>query len=209
MTTRIGIILGTPRQPSLGSHLFHYLQRTFSNTDKVTFTWLALRDYPLPFYDHEETPLETPIQDLSTPEQAWLDQLAAQDGYIIISPEYDHAIPGILKNALDFVGPEVDHKPVQIITYSHYSDGGMLAAESMVEILQILKMIVYQHPSFSGTRTIISLTKEPCLPMQPTVPTLLSDCRKPLQTSSFTVSCSKPILTRQLNKRTIWMANQD
>mgnify|MGYP004701323291 CR=1 FL=1 len=76
MTTRIGIILGTPRQPSLGSHLFHYLQRTFPNTDKVTFTWLALRDYPLPFYDHEETPLETPIHDLSTPEQAWLDQLA-------------------------------------------------------------------------------------------------------------------------------------
>ena len=66
MTTRIGIILGTPRQPSLGSHLFHYLQRTFPNTDKVTFTWLALRDYPLPFYDHEETPLETPIHDLST-----------------------------------------------------------------------------------------------------------------------------------------------
>ncbi len=59
MTTRIGIILGTPRQPSLGSHLFHYLQRTFPNTDKVTFTWLALRDYPLPFYDHEETPLGT------------------------------------------------------------------------------------------------------------------------------------------------------
>lgn len=146
MTTRIGIILGTPRQPSLGSHLFHYLQRTFPNTDKVTFTWLALRDYPLPFYDHEETPLETPIHDLSTPEQAWLDQLAAQDGYIIISPEYDHAIPGILKNALDFVGPEVDHKPVQIITYSHYSDGGMLAAESMVEILQILKMIVLPTP---------------------------------------------------------------
>lgn len=146
MTTRIGIILGTPRQPSLGSHLFHYLQRTFPNADKVTFTWLALRDYPLPFYDHEETPLETPIHDLSTPEQAWLDQLAAQDGYIIISPEYDHAIPGILKNAFDFVGPEVDHKPVQIITYSHYSDGGMLAAESMVEILQILKMIVLPTP---------------------------------------------------------------
>ena len=146
MTTRIGIILGTPRQPSLGSHLFHYLQRTFPNTDKVTFTWLALRDYPLPFYDHEETPLETPIHDLSTPEQAWLDQLAAQDGYIIISPEYDHAIPGILKNALDFVGPEVDHKPVQIITYSHFSDGGMLAAESMVEILQMLKMIVLPTP---------------------------------------------------------------
>lgn len=146
MTTKIGVILGTSRQPSLGSHLLRYLQRTFPDSVDVTHTWLPLRDYPLPFYDHQEAPLETPIHDLSTPEQAWLDQLAAQDGYVILSPEYDHAIPGILKNALDFVGPEVDHKPVQIITYSHFSDGGMLAAESMVEILQMLKLLVLPTP---------------------------------------------------------------
>ena len=146
MSTHIGIILGTPRQPSLGSRLLRYLQATFPDTATVTYTWLPLRDYPLPFYDHAATPLSEPITDLAQPEQHWLDQLRAQDGYVILSPEYDHAIPGILKNALDFVGPEVDHKPVQIVTYSHYSDGGMLAAESMVEILQMLNMLVLPKP---------------------------------------------------------------
>jgi len=146
MITKIGVILGTPRTPSLGAKLMAYLQKTFSDTTDVAYTWMPLRDYPLPFYDHEETPLATPIHDLDHAEQKWLDTLADQDGYVILSPEYDHAIPGILKNALDFVGAEVDHKPVQIVTYSQYSDGGMLAAESMVEILQMLKMLVLPTP---------------------------------------------------------------
>lgn len=145
MKTKIGIILGTTRTNSLGARIFKYLQATLSATD-VELTFIDLHDYPLPFYDHEETPLSQPIQHLNSVEQQWLDVLAAQAGYLILSPEYDHAITGSLKNALDFVGPEVDHKPVQIVTYSHYTDGGMLAASSLVGILQMLKMMVLPTP---------------------------------------------------------------
>ena len=69
-----------------------------------------------------------------------------QDGYLILTPEYDHAITGALKNALDLVGPEVNRKPVLTIAYSHFSDGGILAAQSIVPILQMLKMIVLPTP---------------------------------------------------------------
>ncbi|MFC6200469.1 NADPH-dependent FMN reductase [Lactiplantibacillus nangangensis] len=145
MTVKIGIILGTTRTPSLGSRIFAYLKTVLPATS-VDLTWIDLKDYPLPFYDHAETPLSATIQNLTPVEQRWLTDLKAQDGYLILSPEYDHAMPGSLKNALDFVGPEVDHKPVQIVTYSHYSDGGMLAAASMVGILQMLKMLVLPTP---------------------------------------------------------------
>lgn len=144
--TNIALILGTTRSSSLGAQIFSYLKRQFPNTADVTYTWLDLRDYPLPFYDHPETPLDRPISQPTATEKAWLDQLAAQDGYVILSPEYDHAIPGGLKNALDLVGAQVDHKPVQVVTYSHYSDGGMLAAASVVPILQMLKMFVLPTP---------------------------------------------------------------
>ncbi|GAD17350.1 NADPH-dependent FMN reductase [Lentilactobacillus otakiensis DSM 19908 = JCM 15040] len=107
---------------------------------------MRLEDFPLDFYHHDETPLSNPITDLKSGEQKWLDHLKDNDGFVILTPEYDHAIPGVLKNALDYVGPEVDHKPIQIVTYSYYSDGGMLAAESFVEILQMLKMIVLPTP---------------------------------------------------------------
>ena len=146
MTTKIGVILGTIRPNSLGIKIMNYLKKTFHNDETVEYTWMPLQEYPLPFYQHAETPLEGHISNLTSNEKNWLDTLAKQDGYLILSPEYDHAITGSLKNALDFVGPEVDHKPVQIVTYSYYSDGGMLAAQSIVPILQMLKMIVLPTP---------------------------------------------------------------
>lgn len=142
---KIGVILGSVRS-KLGESILKYLQANFQNTDQVTFDWIRLEDFPLEPYHHDETPLSNPITHLTTGEQKWLDRLKSNDGYIILTPEYDHAIPGVLKNALDYVGPEVERKPVQIVSYSYYSDGGMLAAESFVEILQMLKMMVLPTP---------------------------------------------------------------
>ncbi|AQW20979.1 NADPH-dependent oxidoreductase [Lentilactobacillus curieae] len=146
MSYKIGIILGSTRSNSLGSKIMDYLKNTFKSTEEVEYTWISLKDYPLPLYDHEETPLSERIQGLNDAESKWLSVIAEQDGYIMMTPEYDHAITGAFKNALDYIGPEVDHKPVQIISYSHFSDGGMLAAESIVEILQMLKMMVLPEP---------------------------------------------------------------
>ncbi|EHO49901.1 NADPH-dependent FMN reductase [Lentilactobacillus kisonensis] len=142
---KIGVILGSVRS-KLGESIFNYLQSMYSDTADVQFDWIKLDDFPLEPYHHDETPLSEGIQDLKVNEKRWLNQLNHEDGYVIVTPEYDHAIPGTLKNALDYVGPEVDRKPVQIISYSYYSDGGMLAAESFVEILQMLKMIVLPTP---------------------------------------------------------------
>ncbi|WP_125567489.1 NADPH-dependent FMN reductase [Companilactobacillus insicii] len=147
MTVKIGVILGSTRTKSLGGKILKYLQITFKSDNDVEYTWLDLRDYELPLYDHEETPLEEHIHDLNTIEGKWLDALAKQDGYIILAPEYDRAIPGGLKNALDLVGPETARKPVQVIAYSHFSDGGIVAANSIVAILQMLKMIVLPDPA--------------------------------------------------------------
>ncbi|MQS76014.1 NADPH-dependent FMN reductase [Companilactobacillus halodurans] len=147
MGIKIGVILGTTRKHSLGGRIFKYLQNNIQSNADVKYTWIKLRDYPLPLYDHEETPLEEPIQDLNSNESEWLATLKQQDGYLILTPEYDHALPGGLKNAFDLVGPEVSRKPVQIIAYSHYSDGGTLAARSIVPILQMLKMIVLPTPA--------------------------------------------------------------
>lgn len=147
MISHIGVILGTTRKNALGARIFNYLKQTFPDTPDVHYTWLDLRAYPLPLYDHPETPLEDPIQEPTPIETKWLTTVANQDGYVILTPEYDHALPGGLKNALDLIGPEVDHKPVQIIGYSHFSDGGMLAAASLVPILQMLKMIVLPTPT--------------------------------------------------------------
>ncbi|MQS89586.1 NADPH-dependent FMN reductase [Companilactobacillus mishanensis] len=142
MTAKIGVILGTAREESLGGKIFKYLKDTMKDSSDIEYTWINLRDYPLPLYDHPETPLEDKIQNLSSNEEKWIDTLSEQDGFVIMTPEYDRAISGALKNALDYVGGEVARKPVQVVAYSHFSDGGIVAAASIVPILQMLSMIV-------------------------------------------------------------------
>ncbi|WP_225047781.1 NADPH-dependent FMN reductase [Lacticaseibacillus kribbianus] len=146
MPLKLGIILGTIRSQSIGGKLFAYLQATWPDQADVHYDWIDLHNFPLPLYDHAETPAHQPVQNLVPGERAWLDALAAQDGYLIISPEYDHAMTGALKNALDYVGPEVARKPVQIVTYSHDDTGGIMAAESMVNVFRMLDMLVLPKP---------------------------------------------------------------
>ncbi|WP_125711266.1 NADPH-dependent FMN reductase [Companilactobacillus zhongbaensis] len=147
MSKNIGIILGSTRTDSLGRKIFDYLKSVNQNTNQTNYTWIDLKDYPLPLYDHTETPLESKIHDLNDQEAKWLQVLEEQDGYIIMTPEYNHAITGALKNALDYVGPQVERKPVSVIAYSHFSDGGVLAAESIMPILRMFSMIVMPKPA--------------------------------------------------------------
>lgn len=51
--------------------------------------------------------------------------LAAADGLVIVTPEYNNSYPGVLKNALDYLLPELKRKPVGIVTVSAGSFGGV------------------------------------------------------------------------------------
>ena len=70
----------------------------------------------------------------------WRAQIAAADGLVIASPEYNHGIPGVLKNALDWAsrphnGSPLKHKPVLIITSSPATTGGVRAQYQIRESL--------------------------------------------------------------------------
>ena len=67
-------------------------------------------------------------------------QIAASDGLVISSPEYNHGIPGVLKNAIDWAsrphnGSPLKVKPVLIVTSSHAFTGGVRAQYQIREAL--------------------------------------------------------------------------
>ncbi len=53
------------------------------------------------------------------------DKIGRADSFIIVSPEYDNGYPGVLKNALDYLLPEYERKPVGIVTVSAGGFGGI------------------------------------------------------------------------------------
>ena len=93
---------------------------------------LKLRPAPafdkFPIYNHD-------IQDTTgfpAEVQAWADAIRSADGVIIVSPEYNNGYPGVLKNALDYLGPkEYQRKPFGIVTVSGGGFGGLHALSQL------------------------------------------------------------------------------
>jgi chromate reductase, NAD(P)H dehydrogenase (quinone) len=70
----------------------------------------------------------------------WRSQLQQADGVLFCTPEYAHSVPGVLKNALDWLvsSGEFMHKPTAVISVSPSPDGGDKANASLVQTLRVM-----------------------------------------------------------------------
>jgi chromate reductase len=80
------------------------------------------------------------VEPLPPPVQHFRDQIVAADGLVISSPEYNHGMPGVLKNAFDWASrphnaSPLRHKPALIITSSPAFTGGVRAQYQIRETL--------------------------------------------------------------------------
>ncbi len=110
MTTNILVLPGSIRLASHNRKLAEEATRLLSLTDALV-TRVDLIDYPLPLYDGDHE------SEQGVPQNAVLlaQRIAAQDGLLIVSPEYNHSLPPALKNAIDWASRvrKVQGRPVQ------------------------------------------------------------------------------------------------
>lgn len=114
----------------------------------VDFEIVDLLDYPLPLFNEAVSPAYT--DDLKAKEQQapWSAKMNELDGYIFVTPEYNHGISSALKNALDYIYNELTDKAAGIVSYG--SSGGVRAAEQLRTILSEFQVAhVRTHPALS------------------------------------------------------------
>ncbi len=99
-----------------------------------------LKEYPMPFFDEPVSPRYNPSREIDPQVKSWLDKLSEFDAYVFVTPEYNHSITGVLKNALDYVTWEFVHKPGAVI--SHGSAGGARAQVHLKEILSESRLVL-------------------------------------------------------------------
>ena len=97
-----------------------------------------LRDWPLPiFTEHRATIGHINDPTYSEPiVRAWNDKVKQADAFIVVTPEYNHSIPGVLKNAIDSVWLSFGfrNKPVAAVGYSGSIGGGIRAIEHLAHV---------------------------------------------------------------------------
>ncbi len=126
---KLGIIIGSTRQGRSSDRAAQWLANQAAELDDTETEILDLRDYPLPFFDEAISPRYNPNRALTGIAKEWLDKLGELDAFVIVTPEYNRSIPGVLKNALDYVAHELSKKPVAIL--AHGSNNGAQAVTAL------------------------------------------------------------------------------
>ncbi|MDT9691065.1 NAD(P)H-dependent oxidoreductase [Streptomyces sp. P9(2023)] len=133
---KIGIILGSTRPNRIGEQVARWALDIGSRRTDAAFELLDLRDYPLPHLDEPMPPSLGQYQNEHT--RQWAEKIASFDGFVIVTPEYNHGIPGVLKNALDFLYAEWNNKAVGYVSYG--AAGGVRSVEQLRLVAGELQM---------------------------------------------------------------------
>jgi NAD(P)H-dependent FMN reductase len=144
--TKIGIILGSTRPGRKSSAVADWVQKVAVEHSSAEFELVDIVDFDLPHFDEEIPPAAGQYAKAHT--KTWANKIAEFDGYIFVTPEYNHSLPGTLKNAIDFVHAEWNNKAAGFVGYG--SVGGARAVEHLRQIMAELQV--------AGVRTSVLLS---------------------------------------------------
>lgn len=126
--TRIGIIVGSTRPGRLGPQVARWVEKVAGERGDAEFELVDVDDFNLPLFDEPLPPIVGEYQHAHT--RAWSAKVAELDGYVFVTPEYNRSIPGALKNAIDCVYYEWNHKAAGLVGYGS-NVGGARALEHL------------------------------------------------------------------------------
>ena len=136
---KLFIILGSTREGRQGEKVAQWAYGLACRQKEFETELIDLRDWPLPFFNSPISPSMAKEYD-SEPARKWGAKIAEADGFVIVTPEYSHGYPAVLKNALDVIYKEWNHKPVAFVSYG-WSASGARAVEQLINVVVDLKMI--------------------------------------------------------------------
>jgi NAD(P)H-dependent FMN reductase len=162
VTTRIKVILGSTRQKRFGDKPAYWICEEARAQADVDIECLDLRDYPMPFFDEPMSPMWGKGQYGNASVQRWADRIADGDAFIVVTPEYNHGYPAVLKNAIDSIYPEWVNKPVGFVSYGN--SGGARAIEQLRLVAIEMRMWPIRSAIHIPTAVYLAVMNDPIPP---------------------------------------------
>lgn len=133
---KIGIVTGSTRPGRVNLQVAEWVKLIADKRSDVSFEIVDIADYQLPLYDeaipaaygqyaHEHT-------------KKWAAKIGSLDGFIFVTPEYNHSFSPALKNAIDFIYGEWNNKAAGFVSYG--SGGGIRAVEQLRQIMSEIQI---------------------------------------------------------------------
>jgi len=153
---RIGIVIGSTRPSRFGEKPAAWIHDIAQKRTDLDFELIDLRDYKLPLFNEPISPAWGTLKN----EEAlrWQAKLASLDGFILVTPEYNHGPSAVLKNALDYAYKEFLRKPVAFVGYG--SVGAARAVEQLRLVTAELQMVSVRHAVHIGGGDFLGLFQQ-------------------------------------------------
>jgi NAD(P)H-dependent FMN reductase len=143
--SKLQIIIGSTRPTRAADLVAPWVIERARAHEAFEVEVLDLRDWALPmFAEHLGTIGDFADPTYSSPVvRQWNHKVKEADAYLFITPEYNHSIPGVLKNAIDnvFVSFAFRNKPMVVVGYSGGIAGGVRAIEHLAQIAIEAEMV--------------------------------------------------------------------
>src|SRR5438874_6444351 len=114
----ISVIIGSTRQGRFSEKPAQWILQQLRKRDGIEVRLLDLRDFPMPFFDQPVPPAKpdrAPYEHEVV--KRWTAHIAASDGFVFVTPEYNYGPSAVLKNAIDWVYPEWNRKAAAFVSY--------------------------------------------------------------------------------------------
>ncbi|SDL06580.1 NAD(P)H-dependent FMN reductase [Nonomuraea maritima] len=128
---KIAIIIGSTRPGRKGEAVARWVHDIAAKRGDAQYEIVDIADFALP---HMDEPFPPMMGRYSRPHShVWAEKIASYDGFVFVTPEYNHAPGGALKNAIDYLFAEWNHKAAAFVGYG--ASGGVRAVEHLRLIL--------------------------------------------------------------------------
>jgi NAD(P)H-dependent FMN reductase len=124
---KVAIIIGSTRPGRVGEAVGRWVHDLAQKRTDAEFELVDIQDFNLPLLDEPVPPSQGKYSKEHT--KKWAAKIATFDGYVFVTPEYNHGICGALKNAIDFLFAEWNNKAAGFVGYG--SAGGVRAVEHL------------------------------------------------------------------------------
>ncbi len=135
----IKIILGSTRPNRFSDKPGAWMFEEMKKQQGIEAEMLDLREYAMPFFNEAATPSSKKEDYTHEAVARWTKKIAEADGFIVVTPEYNHGTSAVLKNAFDYVSKEWNNKPVAFVAYG--TVGGARAVEQLRQVAIELQMV--------------------------------------------------------------------
>lgn len=154
---RLALIVGSTREGRFGPVVARWFEGRVRSRDDYDVDLIDLADERLP--DRLSSNPPSAVAAVGA-------RLAVADAVVIVTPEYNHSVPGSLKSAIDWYSAEWQAKPVGFVSYGGMS-GGLRAVEHLRQIFAELHAVTIRDTvSFHGAAWQFEADGEPKAPDQ-------------------------------------------